>query len=115
MPRPRSKTRDRRGAEDQPGRCGPSNGCSTPRQRNPSISVRLRPIAWASASRHQTKARGLKNTHVFFFQAEDGIRDESVTGVQTCALPISLFLQAEDGIRDESVTGVQTCVSYAVS
>src|SRR4051795_13056106 len=25
----------------------------------------------------------------FFFQAEDGIRDESVTGVQTCALPIS--------------------------
>src|SRR3954449_2185208 len=25
---------------------------------------------------------------VFFFQAEDGIRDESVTGVQTCALPI---------------------------
>src|SRR4051795_11093492 len=40
----------------------------------------------------------------FFFQAEDGIRDESVTGVQTCALPIE-----EDGIRDESVTGVQTC------
>src|SRR5260370_1706368 len=41
----------------------------------------------------------------FFFQAEDGIRDSSVTGVQTCAL----FFQAEDGIRDSSVTGVQTC------
>src|SRR5262249_59873460 len=27
----------------------------------------------------------------FFFQAEDGIRDWSVTGVQTCALPISLL------------------------
>src|SRR5437879_8652916 len=27
----------------------------------------------------------------FFFQAEDGIRDTSVTGVQTCALPISLL------------------------
>src|SRR5437764_11808283 len=27
----------------------------------------------------------------FFFQAEDGIRDTSVTGVQTCALPISEF------------------------
>src|SRR5437763_9646444 len=27
--------------------------------------------------------------HFFFFQAEDGIRDTSVTGVQTCALPIS--------------------------
>src|SRR5260370_18871752 len=26
---------------------------------------------------------------LFFFQAEDGIRDSSVTGVQTCALPIS--------------------------
>jgi len=28
----------------------------------------------------------------FFFQAEDGIRDWSVTGVQLCALPISLAL-----------------------
>src|SRR5437764_2981050 len=27
----------------------------------------------------------------FFFQAEDGIRDTSVTGVQTCALPISIW------------------------
>src|SRR5882762_4280443 len=27
--------------------------------------------------------------YFFFFQAEDGIRDSSVTGVQTCALPIS--------------------------
>src|SRR2546430_15904709 len=26
--------------------------------------------------------------YVFFFQAEDGIRDLTVTGVQTCALPI---------------------------
>src|SRR5256885_2875412 len=29
---------------------------------------------------------------VFFFQAEDGIRDYKVTGVQTCALPISGLL-----------------------
>src|SRR5258708_31341804 len=27
--------------------------------------------------------------YFFFFQAEDGIRDDLVTGVQTCALPIS--------------------------
>src|SRR6266498_5302558 len=27
----------------------------------------------------------------FFFQAEDGIRDADVTGVQTCALPISAY------------------------
>src|SRR6266705_5282346 len=30
----------------------------------------------------------------FFFQAEDGIRDRTVTGVQTCALPILGFGQA---------------------
>src|SRR6185437_9812738 len=30
----------------------------------------------------------------FFFQAEDGIRDKLVTGVQTCALPIFLGLAA---------------------
>src|SRR2546427_5280474 len=29
----------------------------------------------------------------FFFQAEDGIRDLTVTGVQTCALPISVLRQ----------------------
>src|SRR5438132_12599907 len=32
----------------------------------------------------------------FFFQAEDGIRDHCVTGVQTCALPI--YLRSGDGI-----------------
>src|SRR5258708_14635879 len=31
---------------------------------------------------------------VFFFQAEDGIRDDLVTGVQTCALPIFSFFCA---------------------
>src|SRR5437773_12269211 len=33
----------------------------------------------------------------FFFQAEDGIRDRDVTGVQTCALPISNRLFREWG------------------
>src|SRR5687767_15496349 len=33
----------------------------------------------------------------FFFQAEDGIRDKLVTGVQTCALPISGSPQSRDG------------------
>src|SRR5699024_11815598 len=32
---------------------------------------------------------GCRSFTVFFFQAEDGIRDRNVTGVQTCALPIS--------------------------
>src|SRR5437764_14197277 len=35
----------------------------------------------------------------FFFQAEDGIRDTSVTGVQTCALPISgVVVPARTGV-----------------
>src|SRR5256885_7740536 len=46
----------------------------------------------------------------FFFQAEDGIRDYKVTGVQTCALPIlrveanfnPAFLQPEQSIRRDS-------------
>src|SRR5699024_12173147 len=33
---------------------------------------------------------------IFFFQAEDGIRDRNVTGVQTCALPI-LYKRADAG------------------
>src|SRR5699024_5498144 len=32
----------------------------------------------------------------FFFQAEDGIRDRNVTGVQTCALPISVLALAKE-------------------
>src|SRR2546429_8283312 len=31
----------------------------------------------------------------FFFQAEDGIRDVAVTGVQTCALPISVSAEGK--------------------
>src|SRR4030065_1436991 len=34
---------------------------------------------------------------IFFFQAEDGIRDSSVTGVQTCALPISFYPKIAPG------------------
>src|SRR2546425_9774991 len=35
----------------------------------------------------------------FFFQAEDGIRDKLVTGVQTCALPISRPLRSAAALR----------------
>src|SRR6202790_627907 len=34
---------------------------------------------------------------IIFFQAEDGIRDIIVTGVQTCALPISVFHHGKKG------------------
>src|SRR5215213_4701162 len=49
---------------------------------------------------------------VFFFQAEDGIRDWSVTGVQTCALPIfeqSLHVGAQ-GAREAPDLGAETCL-----
>src|SRR5690606_40599271 len=45
---------------------------------------------------------------IFFFQAEDGIRDFHVTGVQTCALPISgeaLLTEAEKREADLIVMG----------
>src|SRR5687768_17739746 len=35
----------------------------------------------------------------FFFQAEDGIRDVAVTGVQTCALPISAEERAGEPVH----------------
>src|SRR5690625_2079097 len=64
--------------------------------------------------------------YYFFFQAEDGIRDGHVTGVQTCALPISVRLLQHalthpDGGGDETCiladldareTGVLTDVEY---
>src|SRR5256884_1634717 len=55
------------------------------RQRDGTDSSR-RPV------RYRVRAHERYNfsrTLVFFFQAEDGIRDVAVTGVQTCALPIS--------------------------
>src|SRR2546430_3095720 len=42
----------------------------------------------------------------FFFQAEDGIRDLTVTGVQTCALPIYIYVaNFEIGVRSITVYG----------
>src|SRR3989441_736243 len=48
----------------------------------------------------------------FFFQAEDGIRDKLVTGVQTCALPISLTVSVAaavaPGVYNLTVDGTGT-------
>src|SRR5450830_1230051 len=41
----------------------------------------------------------------FFFQAEDGIRDRNVTGVQTCALPICRVSSHELRLAMEIVVG----------
>src|SRR3989441_13368374 len=48
---------------------------------------------------------------MFFFQAEDGIRDKLVTGVQTCALPI--FEKALDLTRNRYQGGVASAVDVA--
>src|SRR5690625_7156240 len=44
----------------------------------------------------------------FFFQAEDGIRDGHVTGVQTCALPILIFLMM--AAHDTSTSAITTMI-----
>src|SRR6266536_6106386 len=54
----------------------------------------------------------------FFFQAEDGIRDPLVTGVQTCALPILRSWAAtapEASMRLTNATWLDACESSAGS
>src|SRR5207248_842822 len=50
----------------------------------------------------------------FFFQAEDGIRDRTVTGVQTCALPISAVILISGGPPMSSKTAPEPEVSPAI-
>src|SRR5256885_7012919 len=45
----------------------------------------------SSSSWRRNTATRWSDVACFFFQAEDGIRDYKVTGVQTCALPIYVF------------------------
>src|SRR2546427_6168217 len=49
---------------------------------------RVRMRRWSSAPWRSCAMRASTHSSLFFFQAEDGIRDLTVTGVQTCALPI---------------------------
>src|SRR5256885_1777371 len=44
-------------------------------------------LAYRAQVPHHDLARGALARRSYFFQAEDGIRDYKVTGVQTCALP----------------------------
>src|SRR2546423_7662664 len=68
---------------------------------------------------------GFEPLKFFFFQAEDGIRDKLVTGVQTCALPISvtgpLSKKAGHGVyrapartKSQSVVALPAAASGAV-
>src|SRR5437879_4612394 len=51
----------------------------------------------------------------FFFQAEDGIRDTSVTGVQTCALPISSVGAGVTVTSTTVVSSTQLSVALAIT
>src|SRR5437764_4755348 len=50
---------------------------------------------------------------IFFFQAEDGIRDTSVTGVQTCALPILVMVLDVATGESRKLTTHQAFEGYA--
>src|SRR5258708_7157179 len=50
----------------------------------------------------------------FFFQAEDGIRDDLVTGVQTCALPISIGTGLGDLARADVARGARAVFHHHV-
>src|SRR2546430_11545188 len=52
----------------------------------------------------------------FFFQAEDGIRDLTVTGVQTCALPISRALISRPAllVADEPVSMIDASLRASI-
>src|SRR5256884_4033150 len=73
--------------------------------RSPEVAVRIPRLR--SSSRNDPVLRNQRvgsqcvevGSGYFFFQAEDGIRDVAVTGVQTCALPIYLLGFVFRGIR----------------
>src|SRR5215216_4727259 len=50
----------------------------------------------------------------FFFQAEDGIRDDLVTGVQTCALPIALIWSALRLGRHGATVAITVAACFAI-
>src|SRR5688572_32780220 len=50
--------------------------------------------------------------YVFFFQAEDGIRDLTVTGVQTCALPISGDVAAANRATELLIAAGHTRIAH---
>src|SRR2546421_2191515 len=59
---------------------------TTPKFHGASPRERARYPRWTESG---LQLRDVSTCAFFFFQAEDGIRDLIVTGVQTCALPIS--------------------------
>src|SRR5256885_6309059 len=57
------------------------------------------------------RIQATERARFFFFQAEDGIRDYKVTGVQTCALPISNARSARTYSPTRLIAGIPLHVS----
>src|SRR6266487_537521 len=75
-----------------------SSWCSRSGRRT--LGARTAPPGWYSCS---SSCR--RSPCRFFFQAEDGIRDGRMTGVQTCALPIYGLLRALAELYPVSIRG----------
>src|SRR2546422_2487356 len=69
------------------------------------------PIAWVAYRFDDLYSRACG--FFFFFQAEDGIRDVAVTGVQTCALPICLRASVVEVLRGgRALDGLESPPGY---
>src|SRR5690348_1639108 len=79
----------RRSEERRVGKSVDLGGCSIANKKHRSTLIASSTVASSAAAR---------TVFFFFFQAEDGIRDGRVTGVQTCALPICRSGTAAPGI-----------------
>src|SRR3989442_5927598 len=65
-----------------------------------------------TCGRTRWKISGLVRVCCFFFQAEDGIRDADVTGVQTCALPILIRTLEGNGYLAQEFISALTVATF---
>src|SRR5256885_9709423 len=88
----RTDVRTARGRYSPPDTAASDRAEARPLLSRGSNALRHRPRTWRGAlgrgGHLAHRDHALPSGPRFFFQAEDGIRDYKVTGVQTCALPI---------------------------
>src|SRR5215211_6343300 len=103
---------------DRSGRRTSTSKRSRASLRRPSSVGSMRLRAWAAGRRFGASESRCHLRRVFCLQAADGIRDHCVTGVQTCALPISnpgdvehvVNLVREMGCKDHVIVGTERTV-----
>src|SRR5476651_2348154 len=93
-PRPSWRSEERRVGKECRSRGSPYHYKKNRRGKNAFGKTGMDRIRLASAAEIDAQGEIARFRSLFFFQAEDGIRDIGVTGVQTCALPlVGAFLQ----------------------